>query len=119
MASSNPQWNYVSFAQATPHNYGNNQTYSFTYDYPGATQIAVHFTTLNTEANYDFLSVYDEANVLRYRVSGNLISGGSGSAFGRTDGWVVIPGSELRVELTTDGSVTRYGYLTDMAAAYY
>jgi len=119
IASSNPQWNYVNFVRATPHNYANNQTYSFTYSYPGATQVAVHFTTLNTEANYDFLSVYDEGNNLLHRVSGNLISNGSGNAFGRTDGWVVVPGSSVRVELVTDYSVRRYGYLTDMAAAYY
>jgi len=57
--------------------------------------------------------------VLKYTVSGNLISNGSGSAFGRTDGWVVLTGDKVRVVLTTDYSVTRYGYLTDQAAAYY
>ncbi len=119
VASSNPQWNYVNYAKATPHNYANNATYTFTYEYPGASQVAVHFTKLNSEANYDFLSVYDESNGLLYRISGNLISSGSGSAFGRTDGWVVVPGTKVRVELVTDFSVTRYGYLTDMAAAYY
>jgi hypothetical protein len=75
--------------------------------------------TLDTEANYDFLRVYDANDVLRYTVSGNLISNGSGSAFGRTDGWVLVPGSKVRVELVTDYSVTRYGYRTDQAAAYY
>jgi hypothetical protein len=116
---STPTWHYVGFVRETPHNYANNQTYSFTYEYPGAQQVGVHFVTLDTEANYDFLRVYDANDVLRYTVSGNLISNGSGSAFGRTDGWVVIPGSKLRVELVTDYSVTRYGYRTDQAAAYY
>lgn len=119
VASSTPQWNYVSYVRQTPHNYANNATYTFTYEYPGASQVAVNFTTLNTEANYDFLRVYDVNDNLLFNVSGNLISGGSGSAFGRTDGWVIASGSKLRVELVTDGSVTRYGYLTNQAAAYY
>ena len=70
----------------------------------------VHFVTLNTEANYDFLRVYDVDNVLKYTVSGNLITSGAGSAFGRTDGWAIVPGSKVRVELVTDSSVVRYGY---------
>ena len=119
VSSGTPQWNYVGYVRQSPHNYANNATYTFTYEYPGASSVAVHFTTLNTEANYDWLTVYDENDVQLYRVSGNLISGGSGSAFGRTDGWIVTTGSKLRVVLQTDGSVTRYGYLTDQAAAYY
>ncbi len=113
-----PQWNYVTLVEQTPHNYGNNKTYEFTYQKAGASQVAVHFTTLNTEANYDFLRVYDENNTLVYTEDGNLISGGSGSAFGRTDGWLVVSGTKIRVVLTTDGSVTRYGYLTDQAGYY-
>lgn len=119
VSSGNPEWHYESYVRQTPHNYANNSTYTFTYESPGASSVAVHFTTLNTEANYDFLSVYDENDVLQYRVSGNLISSGSGSAFDRTDGWVVLTGSKIRVELVTDYSVTRYGYLTDQAAAFY
>ncbi len=114
-----PEWNYVGYVKQSPHNYANNSTYTFTYEYPGATQVGVHFSTLNTEANYDFLSVFDENNTLLYKVSGNLISNGSGSAFGRSDGWIYAAGSKLRIELKTDYSVTRYGYRTDQAAAYY
>ena len=117
--SSGPEWHSVPYARQTPHNYANNSTYGFTYSYPGASQVSVHFATLNTEANYDFLSVYDQNNVLQYRVSGNLISGGSGNVFGQTDGWVIVPGSQVRIELVTDYSVVRYGYLTDTASAYY
>ncbi len=119
VSSGTPEWNYVGLVKQTPHNYSNSSTYTFTYEYPGASQVAVHFTTLNTEANYDFLRVYDVNDTLLYTVSGNLISSGAGSAFGRTDGWVVVSGSKVRVELVTDSSVTRYGYLTDTGAAYY
>jgi len=113
-----PQWNYVALTEASPHNYSNNQTYTFTYEKIGAQQVGVHFATLNTESNYDFLKVYDANNTLIYNVSGNLISGGTGSAFSRTDGWAMVTGSKIRVVLTTDGSVTRYGYLTDQAAFF-
>ena len=109
----------MAFVRETPHNYANNSTYTFTYEYPGAQQVGVHFVTLNTEANYDFLRVYDVNNVLKYTVSGNLITSGAGSAFGRTDGWAIVPGSKVRVELVTDSSVVRYGYRTDTASAYY
>ncbi len=113
-----PQWNYETLVEETPHNYGNNQTYEFIYQKAGAQQVGVHFATLNTEANYDFLYVYDENDNLVYTEDGNLISGGSGSAFGRTDGWVVVSGAKIRIRLVTDGSVTRYGYKTDQAAHY-
>ncbi len=119
VASSTPQWNYVTFVKNTPHNYANNSTYTFTYEFPGATQVAVHFDELDTESNYDFLRVYDENDTQLFSVSGNLINNGSGSAFNRSDGWVIAPGSKLRVVLTSDYSVTRYGYTTDQAAAYY
>jgi len=119
VGSGNPQWNYVGFVRNTPHSYANNSTYTFTYEYPGATSVAVHFDELDTEANYDFLRVYDENDAQVYSVSGNLIDNGSGNAFDRTDGWLVLSGSKVRVVLTTDYSVTRYGYTTDQAAAYY
>lgn len=116
---STPSWKTVSWAQDTPHNYLNNRTYTDTYSYPGASQVAVHFNRLDTETNYDFVRVYDGNGTLRFTVSGNLISGGSGSAFGRTDGWVIVPGDEIRIELVSDYSVRDWGYRTDMAAAYY
>ena len=103
--------------EETPHNYGNNATYEFDYEYPGATSVAIHFDTLNTEKNYDYLYVYDENNVQKYKVSGSLITDGAGDVFDRTDGWVVIPGSKITVRLVTDYSVTRYGYKTDWAGA--
>ena len=40
-------------------------------------------------------------------------------AFGRTDGWAIIPGNTITVELTTDYSVTKWGLRTDYASAYY
>lgn len=115
----NKSWHGVSWVRETPHNYANNKTYSYTYSKPGADFVAVHFDRLDTEANYDFLRVKDAAGNVVYQESGNRISGGSGSAFGRTDGWAVVQGSSITIELVTDYSVTRWGFRTDVAAAYY
>ncbi len=112
-------WHNVSWVRQTPHNYANNQTYAYTYTYPGATQVGVHFSTLTTESGYDFLRIKNAAGTVLYTVSGSVISGGTGSAFGRTDGWAYIPGNTITIELVTDYSVVAYGYLTNLASAYY
>ena len=74
---------------------------------------------VTTESGYDFLRVKNAAGTVIYSVAGNVISGGTGSAFGRTDGWAYIPGNTITIELVTDVSVVAYGYLTDLASAYY
>ena len=115
----NPSWHTVTWVEDSQHRYRNNRVYTDSFTVPGAQQIAIHFKRLDTETNYDFLRVYDSAGTLRYTESGYVISNGSGSAFGRTDGWVVIPGDSITIELTTDYSVRDWGYRTDMASAYY
>ncbi len=115
----NAQWNYVDWVKDTPHRYRNNRVYTETYSVPGAQSVAIHFVRLDTETNYDFLRVYDSSGTLRYTESGYVIANGSGSAFGRTDGWVVIPGDTITIQLTTDHSVRDWGFRTDTAAAYY
>ena len=112
-------WHTVSWAQNTPHNYQNNKVYTYTYSYPGASQVAVHFNRITTEANYDFVRIKNGSGTTLYTVHGNVITNGTGSAFGRTDGWAIIPGNTITVELTTDYSVTKWGLRTDYASAYY
>jgi hypothetical protein len=112
-------WHNVSWVAQTPHNYANNQVYTATYTYPGATQVGVHFNRIATESGYDFLRIKNAAGTVLYTVSGNVITNGAGSAFGRTDGWCYIAGNTITVELTTDYSVVAYGFLTDLASAFY
>jgi len=114
-----PTWHNVAWVRQTPHNYANNTTYAYTYTYPGATQVGVHFNRIATESGYDFLRIKNAAGTVLYSVSGSPITNGTGSAFGRTDGWAMIPGNTITIELVTDVSVVGYGYLTDLASAYY
>jgi hypothetical protein len=116
--SGDPEWHYVSYSEDTPHNYSNNKTYTDVFSHSGAQYVALHFNRLDTEKNYDFVYIYDHANNQTYKVSGNLINSGSGSAFDRSDGWVVISGDSITVKLITDYSVTDYGYKIDNAAYY-
>ena len=111
----NPSWQYETISEQTPHNYANNRTYQFTYEKAGASQVGVHFARLDTETNYDFVSILDANGNEVYKVSGNLISSGSGSAFGRSDGWAIVSGSKITVRLVTDYSVTDWGYQVDEA----
>jgi hypothetical protein len=112
-------WHPVSWIRETPHNYANNQVYTYTYTYPGATQVGVHFNRIATESGYDFVRIKNAAGTVLYTVSGSPITNGVGSAFGRTDGWCYIAGSTITVELTTDYSVVAYGLKTDTASAFY
>jgi len=112
-------WNTVSWIRETPHNYLNRRTYTHTYSYPGATQVGLHFSRLDTELNYDFVRIKNGTGTVLHTISGNPINNGVGSAFGRTDGWVYISGNTITVELITDASVRDWGYRVDLAAAYY
>ncbi len=112
-------WRYEAWVRETPHNYANSRVYTSTYTNASATQVGVHFNRLDTESGYDFVRIKNAAGTTLYTVSGNLITNGAGSAFGRTDGWCFISGNTITVELTTDASVVRYGYRTDQAAAFY
>lgn len=112
-------WHNVAWVRQTPHNYANNSTYAFTYTYPGATQVGVHFNRIATESGYDFLRIKNAAGTVIYSVSGSPVTNGVGSAFGRTDGWAYISGNTITIELVTDVSIVNYGYLTDLASAYY
>lgn len=119
VGSTGASWKTVSWIRETPHNYQNSRTYTHTYSYPGATQVGLHFSRLDTELNYDFVRIKNSAGAVLHTISGYPINNGVGSAFGRTDGWVYINGSSITVELITDRSVRDWGYRVDLAAAYY
>lgn len=111
-------WTNETWVRETPHNYSNNQVYSYTYTKAGASQVAVHFERITTEANYDFVRIKNGSGQVLWTVSGNVISNGAGNAFGRTDGWAIVSGNTITVELTTDYSVVAWGLRTDTASSF-
>jgi hypothetical protein len=108
-------WQTVSWVRETSHPYAINQTVSFTYTKSGASEVGVHFQDLNTESGYDFVIIRNGSGQEQFRVSGNLIESGVGSAFGRSDGWCRISGETITIELVTDYSVNRDGFVVDLA----
>ncbi len=59
-----------SFILESAHPYSNNFDYTWTINVPDATQIRVHFTKIDTEYRYDYVYVYDYANVRLHRLTG-------------------------------------------------
>jgi hypothetical protein len=86
------------------HNYANNFDYTWTITKAGATSIRVHFTKIDVERNYDYVYVYDYAGAQLHKLTG-LYSSGGWSAYSY--------GDTIRVRLTTDYSVTRWGFKID------
>ena len=80
--------------------------------------MGVHFERISTEANYDLVRIKNAAGTVLWSVSGNVITAGAGSAFGRTDGWALVTGNTITVELTTDYSVVAWGLRTDVASYF-
>ncbi len=83
------------------HIYSNNLNQIKTFTYPGAQSLIITFNgDTYTEANRDFLYIYDGA--------GNQIASFTGTeAAGKT---LTIPGDSFKVKLTSDYSGTEYGY---------
>lgn len=111
-------WTNETWVRETPHNYANSKVYTYTYTKAGASQVGVHFNRISTETNYDFVRIKNGSGTVLWSVSGNVITNGAGSAFGRTDGWAIVSGSTVTVELTTDYSVTAWGLKTDVASYF-
>lgn len=86
------------------HPYTNNFDYTWTITKPGATQIRVHFTKIDTERRYDYVYVYDYQGSQLHRLTGLYSSGGWSS-------WSY--GDNIKVRLDTDYSVTDWGFAID------
>jgi len=86
------------------HPYSNNFDYTWTISQPGATEMRIHFTKIDTERNYDFVYVYDGNWNQIYKLSGLY----------RYGGWTTwITGDTVYVRLDTDYSVTDWGFAID------
>ena len=70
-----------------------------------ATATRIHFSRIDTERGYDFIYVKDESNRQINRFDGTYASGVWSDP---------IPGRIVKVQLTSDGSVTAWGFCVDL-----
>lgn len=83
------------------HNYDSNLNETQTFTYPGAKDLTITFSaSTEVENSYDKLYLYDGADNLIQQYTGT-------QAAGQT---VTILGDTFKIRLTSDGSVTKYGY---------
>ncbi|MBN2681797.1 MAG: Ig-like domain-containing protein [Bacteroidales bacterium] len=90
-------------------NYGNNQNRTMTFCSGTGQTMVFEFTSFNTEANWDFLYVYDGADI-----SAPLIGTYTGN-LGAGVGTITSTGTCLTFRFTSDGSVTRAGWVANIS----
>lgn len=92
----------------SPHNYANNQTYTYNYSCPGANACFVTFdNNTYTESKADYIVITDGNNATVGRYSGSQLQGKT----------IKIPTSDFTITLTTDQSKVYYGFkLTKLTA---
>jgi hypothetical protein len=96
-------WFPVSRAVDSPHPYTDDLDQSWTVAEGGARFIRLHFTRLDLERGYDFLTVADRA--------GNIVARYTGADTDVTT--PAIAGDTAVIRLVTDESVTRFGFSMD------
>ncbi|HUV90440.1 MAG TPA: NBR1-Ig-like domain-containing protein [Anaerolineae bacterium] len=91
----------------SPHNYANNANQTWILDNPdtSAQSTRVHFSRLETEGCCDFVYLKDNAGQVHQQISGTYASGLWSDP---------VPGSVVRVQLTSDSSVTAWGFCIDL-----
>jgi len=95
--------NNISYILQTAHNYNNNNNTIWKINYTGFSNIAVHFINISTEAHFDYVRVYN-GNMTEIAVYQGL----------QRDIWTpYVEGDTIYVRLTTDTSVTDYGFYID------
>ncbi|KEO84174.1 M4 family metallopeptidase [Tumebacillus flagellatus] len=101
-------WYYETKAFDTPHPYTNSYTGPVhSYTKTGATKVGLHFSRFETESGYDFVKIKDKAGTVKYSYSGTQ------AAF-----WVYVDGDTISSQLTSDASVTAWGYSIDQVAYF-
>ncbi|TCP53777.1 Zn-dependent metalloprotease [Tumebacillus sp. BK434] len=102
------QWYYETMAFNTPHPYSNSTTYAaHTYTKTGAQQVALHFSRFETESGYDKVTIKDKNGTVIFTYSGTK------AAF-----WAIVDGDKISSTLTTDYSVTGWGYSIDQVGYF-
>lgn len=83
------------------HNYGNNISQTYEFSYEGALSLTLTFSSSTcTEDYYDCIYIYDETGKLFADYTGSSLAGAT----------IVLPGDSFSIKLTSDDSVTEYGF---------
>lgn len=97
-------WTKVDSAIASDHDYADDTQKSWKIESPaGATALRIHFAKLETEENYDFVQIYDEAGKMIVQYSGHL------EPFTTEE----IAGAGAEIRLVSDYSISDYGFDVD------
>ena len=88
---------------ASPHDYENGKTYTWTITHPGALRLRVHFEKFDTESGYDFVSVKDKNGKIVDYLDGKLDPFWSFEVIGDT----------MEIVFKTDPYVAKYGFDID------
>ncbi|MEM3609943.1 MAG: S8 family serine peptidase, partial [Candidatus Anstonellales archaeon] len=90
----------------SPHPYTNGYDKIWTIQREGFTQISVHFVNISVEPGWDYVTILDSNN--------NTIATYTGSKY---DFWTPpIQGNTISIKLTSDYSITDYGFYLDKIA---
>ncbi|MGQ0827661.1 MAG: glycosyl hydrolase family 18 protein [Bacteroidota bacterium] len=85
-----------------PGNYYNNENWTYTIAPAGSSSVTMTFSSFNTEANYDFLSIYDGATT-----TSPLIGKYSGTT---SPGTVTANSGKMTLKFTSDNATTGAGF---------
>ena len=96
-------WFSVSRSIASPHPYANDTDQTFEIREAGATSIRVHFTEVDLERGYDNLRILDARDQVVATYTGKQADFHS----------AVVLGDTLKIQLTSDYSVTGWGFAVD------
>lgn len=87
--------------------YYNNEDYTWTIDPPGTTALTFDFTEFDVEANYDYLYIYDGADVNATQITGSPFTGtNSPGTFTSSTGAVTF-------RWTSDGATVAPGFIAN------
>jgi subtilisin family serine protease len=93
-------WNKANSTVSSSHPYKNKSSETYNVKVNGAKEIALYFSKFDTEANYDFVEIYDGKGNLVDKLSGVLDDSYS----------AVISGDSAKIILKSDDSLTKYGF---------
>ena len=90
------------------HDYGNSISKTYNFSYPNAPALKLTFSASTyTETNWDYIYIYDANGDLYGQYTGSALAGVT----------ITLEGNSFSIKLTSDGSVTEYGFSFDSIVA--